>query len=112
MKTSTAMILLLILATGLISAGQIEGRITFAGRPVGEKVKIEVQVPVRAPPKSAETDNKGGYRLYVPAKGRGILVVHYRLGNQDLSPQLKADIESQDRTVIYNFDITRNPDGT
>ena len=98
-------ILSFLLTTGLAFAGQIQGRVTFAGRPVGEKVKIEIKVPLTASPKSTETDRKSEYRIYVPAKGSGEIVVHYRLGNNVL--KLSHDIVSQDNTVVYNLDIVQ-----
>ncbi len=94
MKTGI-FVLLLLLWTSPLLAGEVFGTITESNKPVPAGTKLEIAVAGKT--YTAETDKFGSYRVIVKEKGKGTLTV--RIRNQSPS----ADLFSYDRSTRYDW---------
>lgn len=65
------------LLPALASAGEIYGKVTFAGASVGEGVEVAAACGARAYP-PVKTDKTGGYHLVVDETGKCQLTISYQ----------------------------------
>jgi len=89
----------LLLSTSSALAGELFGTILEGGKPVGEKVKVEVAAGGNT--YSAETDKFGSYRIFVKEKGKCELKVHYK----DQTPAFS--VASFEKSTRYDFVLTQ-----
>ena len=90
-------------AAGLVTAGQISGRITDNGRPLPERTKVAVTCGSSV--KESETDRFGSYRVFQPPNGQCTLVVYGYKG-------ARGSVVSYPDPVTFDFELVRNSDGT
>lgn len=107
MKTSRIFVLLVMLSPSVVFAGGIYGTIKEGGRPVEERIKVEIVNPndpcdVLA---STETDEDGSYNLYVEGDGRFKLIVHYEGQTPDI------DVYLYEESVQYNLVLEKKENG-
>ncbi len=95
MKSTTIVLLALLLPASHALAGEVFGTITESNRPVAAGVKIEIAATGKT--YSAETDKFGSYRVIVKEKGKCTLTVHVR----DQSPTV--DLFSYDKSTRYDW---------
>jgi hypothetical protein len=80
-------------------AGEFFGSIKAEGKAAPKGVKIEIVSPDST--FTAETDNYGSYRLYVPAKGKCQLKVHYK----GQTPSIQ--VFSYPKSTRYDFSVEK-----
>ncbi len=102
MKTGISVLLLLLLWTSPLLAGEVFGTITEGNKPVAAGTKLEIAISGKTYP--AEIDKFGAYRVVLKEKGKGTLTVHI----QNQSPSV--DLFSYDRSTRYDW-ILDNKDG-
>ncbi len=95
MKTAFLFLLLLLLCTSRVLAGEIYGSLTEGDKSVGQGIKVEVISPTQT--YTAETDQYGSFRVVVNEKGKCTLKVHYK----QQAPAL--EIYSYERSVRYDL---------
>ena len=76
-------------------AGNVYGTLTEGGKPVAQGIKLEVACGDNKHP--AQTDANGGFKLFVPEKGKCMLRVTY----QGQTPEF--EINSYDGSVQYEL---------
>lgn len=69
-----ASILILLACPGLAAAGEIYGKITLGGSPVGEGVEVSARCGATAYP-ATQTDKTGSYHLVVNETGKCTLTI-------------------------------------
>lgn len=82
------------------TAGEIFGSISQADKPIAKGTKIEILAADKT--YNAETDENGGYRLFVPEKGKVTLKVH--AGTQMPS----IEVFSSDHSARYDLVLEAN----
>jgi hypothetical protein len=97
MKLLIVMVIGLMAAAGTAAAGEVFGTISAGGKPVGKGVKLEVVANQKTI--TAETDNYGSFRVFVPTKGKCSLKISYK------EQALPFQISSYDHSVRYDFTI-------
>jgi len=102
MKSIILGLLVLVLCSSPLLAGELFGTITDGKKPVAAGVKVELAAPGKT--YTAETDKFGSYRIVVKEKGKCTLTVHLR----DQSPSV--DLFSYDRSTRYDW-ILETKDG-
>ncbi len=100
-KVFLAMLCLAISCTTAL-AGEIHGTVKEGGKPVKAGTKLEVKCAKGS--YSAETDNLGSYRLFVPEQGKCTLTVKA----SDASPQMT--VHSFEDSSRYNL-VLEKKDG-
>jgi hypothetical protein len=100
-KVFLAMLCLAISCTTAL-AGEIYGTVKEGGKPVKAGTKLEVKCAKGS--YSAETDNLGSYRLFVPEQGKCTLTVKA----SDASPQMT--VNSFEDSSRYNL-VLEKKDG-
>jgi hypothetical protein len=71
------LVCVLVLVPAIAAAGEIYGRISEGGKPVGEGVSVELRCGGTAYPARA-TDKSGTYHLTAEKEGKCTLTVHYK----------------------------------
>lgn len=102
MKVIRLLLLSILISPAIAYAGQIYGTLTIDNRPVGKGVKVAILVG--STKTTAETDDYGSYKVFVP-KGKYTLTVYYG------GKELPFGIFSYDDPVRYDFDVVRQGDG-
>lgn len=74
MPSRASSLLLLLLLPGLAAAGEIYGKITLGGSPVGEGVEVAAKCGATAYP-PVQTDKTGSYHLVVNETGKCTLTI-------------------------------------
>ncbi len=77
MRKTCCLVALLALAPGFAAAGEIYGRITEGGKPVGEGVAVEMTCGGKAAPAS-KTDKAGSYHVVADKEGKCTLTVRHK----------------------------------
>ncbi len=95
------LVLLILLLPRVAFAGELYGSLTEGKMSVGEGVQVEIQCAETAYPPTA-TDKYGSYRLYVQARGKCLLTVHYK----QQSPAI--GVSSYERSVRYDLVLEKN----
>jgi hypothetical protein len=103
MKTTMVMLLLMVLAPALATAGEIFGNITEGGHPVGAGVPLVITIQGR--PYSTQTDKYGSYRIFLREQGQCTIVVNY----QQQAPSVQ--VYSYDKSFRYNLALERAASG-
>jgi hypothetical protein len=78
-----------------LTAGELYGSITEAGKPTGAGAKVEITASGKV--YAAETDKFGGYRIFVKEKGKCVLTIAVK--DQSAS----ADLYSYDKATRYDW---------
>ena len=86
MRTLFLTMLCLAIACTTALAGEFYGTIREGGKPVKAGTKVDVKCAKGA--YSAETDNLGSYRLFVPEQGKCVLSVK----SGDVAPQMTVPL--------------------
>lgn len=81
------------------TAGEIFGSISQADKPIAKGTKIEILAGDKT--YNAETDENGGYRLFVPEKGKVTLKVH-------AGTMPSIEIFSSDHSARYDLVLEAN----
>jgi hypothetical protein len=102
MKITTLIAAVLLVCSARAFSGEMYGSVFDGAKPVGEKVKIDVNASGKA--YTAETDKNGAYRLFVKEKGKCTFTVHYK------DQALAADIFSYDKSLRYDW-VIESKDG-
>jgi len=102
LRSFLALIFAIIVSSSLTFAGEIFGSLKEKNVAVAKGTKIEVIIEKKT--YTAETDEFGSYRLFVPEKGKCALKVYY----QKQTPTF--DIFSYDKSTRYDF-LLENQDG-
>lgn len=63
-----------LMVAGQAVAGEIYGTVSMEGGPVAQGVRVEVQVSDKV--YRTTTNQRGGYRLFVSERGRGVMRVY------------------------------------
>ncbi len=77
MRKIRRFVALLALVPGVAAAGEIYGRITEGGKPVGEGVAVGMTCGGKAAP-AAQTDKTGSYHVVADKEGKCALSVTYK----------------------------------
>ena len=99
MKLACISLVLILGLASLAIAGSVYGSISDAGKPVPQGVKIEIACGANK--YAGETDANGGFKIFVPDKGKCTLKVAY----QGQSPSV--DISSYEGSVQYDLSIEK-----
>ncbi|MCF6147809.1 MAG: hypothetical protein E3K37_04030 [Candidatus Kuenenia sp.] len=75
MKNNLIVILFLLLNPTIAFSGEIYGTIKKDGRPIPEGSEIKVEMLTSGKTYSSKCAQYGSYSLYVPGKGRGLLII-------------------------------------
>lgn len=102
LKSFLALIIVVIVTSTVAFAGEIFGGLKEKNVAVAKGTKIEVTIEKKT--YTAETDEFGSYRLFVPEKGKCVFRVYY----QKQEPTF--DIFSYDKSTRYDF-LLENQDG-
>jgi len=95
MRLLFGIILLLAGSASCLTAGELHGAITEAGKPVGAGVKVEITTSGNV--YTVETDKFGGYRIFVKEKGKCVLTVAVK------GQSASADLVSYDKSTRYDW---------
>jgi hypothetical protein len=95
MKLACMVLVTLLCFTSLALAGNVYGTITEGGKAVGQGVKLEIACGDKK--YDTQTDGTGGFKIFVPDKGKCMLKVNY----QGQSPAL--EISSYEGSVQYDL---------
>ncbi len=90
------------LIAGLARAGEIHGKVTFEGKPVGKNLVIEITHPDRNKPYICYTNAESEYSVYVKENGKCTLRV---LGSTN-PPE--ATVFSRSNRSRYDLNIYRD----
>ncbi|GJQ51110.1 hypothetical protein KsCSTR_31020 [Candidatus Kuenenia stuttgartiensis] len=75
MKKYLIVILFLLLNTTIAFSGEIYGTIKKDGKPIAEGSEIKLEMLTSGKTYSSKCAQYGSYSLYVPGKGRGLLII-------------------------------------
>src|SRR6185295_6285732 len=95
MKVAFMVTAAILCLTSAAIAGNVYGTITEGGKPVAQGVKLEVACGENK--HASQTDANGGFKLFVPEKGKCMLRVTY----QGQTPEF--EINSFDGSVQYEL---------
>jgi hypothetical protein len=95
MKTISLAIVLTIVITTSAMAGNVYGTITDAGKALGKGVKLEITCGTNK--YEGETDEKGGFKLFVKDEGKCVLKLSY----QNQTPTV--EVNSFEGSVQYDL---------
>ena len=95
MKLACLTLFIILGFASIAVAGNVYGSITEGGKPIGQGVKLEVLCGTNK--YAAETDANGGFKLFVPDKGKCTLKVSY----QGQAPSF--EISSYEGSVQYDL---------
>jgi hypothetical protein len=96
MRTTSLLVLLILLFVPPVLAGEIYGSIEVNGKPVGPGVEVAIECNGTTRP--TKTDEIGSYRLYSKEKGKCTLTVKF--GNE---PFPSIEVYSYENTVRYDL---------
>jgi hypothetical protein len=102
MKRIVVTLVVMLLSSSYILAGDLFGSIIDGNKPVAAGVKIVVKSGEKT--YTGETDKFGAYRIFVTDKGKCTLTVHFK----DQTPS--ADMFAYDKSTRYDW-ILETKDG-
>lgn len=95
MKLPVMQLLVLLVLPAVASAGEIYGKVTFNGTPVGEGTEVTATCGAKTYP-AVKTDKSGTYNLVVAETGKCTLTIAHKSGAATLSVASYEDAAQAD----------------